>query len=292
MAVVVGATVVIGPAGHRRPASGASVRPIARAAPSRGRRAPAARPGGPRAAGRGEPGRQAPSCRPARAGPARGCVTHGAARSRGRRGWSATAAQSTTCAPGATGARATTAAGTTVRTGPATPIGPTMAACGSRREVTTPAGRCCRSRCTPTTGPTSVRDIAERTGLPQPYLEQILLALKGAGLVRSKRGVGGGYVLARPPAEIRLVRDRRARSTARSRLGDFGAAPPGRRLRPRGPVRAARHLGRRRRPHAPPPRRLHAGRRGRARPGARRRGPSRSTTSTPDRAAGALSVAR
>ncbi|MEJ5254475.1 MAG: Rrf2 family transcriptional regulator [Acidimicrobiales bacterium] len=53
-------------------------------------------------------------------------------------------------------------------------------------------------------GPTSVRDIAERTGLPQPYLEQILLALKGAGLVRSKRGVGGGYVLARPPQEIAL----------------------------------------------------------------------------------------
>ena len=53
-------------------------------------------------------------------------------------------------------------------------------------------------------GPTSVRDIAERTGLPQPYLEQILLALKGAGLVRSKRGVGGGYVLARDPAEITL----------------------------------------------------------------------------------------
>ncbi len=49
-----------------------------------------------------------------------------------------------------------------------------------------------------------MRDIAERTGLPQPYLEQILLALKGAGLVRSKRGVGGGYVLARTPAEITL----------------------------------------------------------------------------------------
>ena len=54
-------------------------------------------------------------------------------------------------------------------------------------------------------GPTSVRDIAERTGLPQPYLEQILLALKGAGLVRSKRGVAGGYILARPPAEITLA---------------------------------------------------------------------------------------
>ncbi|HEX6393190.1 MAG TPA: Rrf2 family transcriptional regulator [Acidimicrobiales bacterium] len=52
--------------------------------------------------------------------------------------------------------------------------------------------------------PTSVRDIAERTGLPQPYLEQILLALKGAGLVRSKRGVGGGYVLARAPQDISL----------------------------------------------------------------------------------------
>lgn len=53
-------------------------------------------------------------------------------------------------------------------------------------------------------GPTSVRDIAERTALPQPYLEQILLALKGAGLVRSKRGVGGGYVLAHDPGQITL----------------------------------------------------------------------------------------
>ncbi|MFM8303246.1 MAG: RrF2 family transcriptional regulator [Actinomycetota bacterium] len=53
--------------------------------------------------------------------------------------------------------------------------------------------------------PTSVKEIAERTGLPQPYLEQILLAVKGAGLVRSKRGVGGGYVLSRPPEEISLA---------------------------------------------------------------------------------------
>src|SRR4051794_9409285 len=53
--------------------------------------------------------------------------------------------------------------------------------------------------------PTSVKEIAERTNLPQPYLEQILLSVKGAGLVRSKRGVGGGYVLARSPAEITLA---------------------------------------------------------------------------------------
>ena len=52
--------------------------------------------------------------------------------------------------------------------------------------------------------PQSARDIADRTGLPQPYLEQILLALKGAGLVLSKRGVGGGYRLARPAGQIYL----------------------------------------------------------------------------------------
>ena len=70
-------------------------------------------------------------------------------------------------------------------------------------------------------GPTSVRDIAERTGLPQPYLEQILLALKGAGLVRSKRGVGGGYVLARDPAEIRLS-DIVSAVDGPITVGDFG----------------------------------------------------------------------
>ena len=70
-------------------------------------------------------------------------------------------------------------------------------------------------------GPTSVRDIAERTGLPQPYLEQILLALKGAGLVRSKRGVGGGYVLARTPDAIRLS-DIVSAVDGPITLGDFG----------------------------------------------------------------------
>ena len=71
------------------------------------------------------------------------------------------------------------------------------------------------------TGPTSVRDIAERTGLPQPYLEQILLALKGAGLVRSKRGVGGGYVLARSADEI-LLSEILSAVDGPIVLGDFG----------------------------------------------------------------------
>ena len=52
---------------------------------------------------------------------------------------------------------------------------------------------------------TPVKELAERTGLPQPYLEQILLALKSEGLVVSKRGVGGGYLLARDPSEITLA---------------------------------------------------------------------------------------
>ncbi len=52
--------------------------------------------------------------------------------------------------------------------------------------------------------PVATRDLAERTGLPQPYLEQIFLALKGAGLVASKRGVGGGHLLARPASQIAL----------------------------------------------------------------------------------------
>ncbi|MGI8792569.1 MAG: RrF2 family transcriptional regulator, partial [Acidimicrobiales bacterium] len=69
--------------------------------------------------------------------------------------------------------------------------------------------------------PTSVRDIAERTGLPQPYLEQILLAVKGAGLVRSKRGVGGGYVLALGPEEITLAQIVSAVDGPIS-VGDFG----------------------------------------------------------------------
>ena len=70
-------------------------------------------------------------------------------------------------------------------------------------------------------GPISVRDIATRTALPQPYLEQILLTLKGAGLVHSKRGVGGGYTLARHPDKI-LLSEILAAVDGPISLGDFG----------------------------------------------------------------------
>jgi Rrf2 family protein len=49
-----------------------------------------------------------------------------------------------------------------------------------------------------------IREIAEREQMPAKFLEQILLALRNAGLLHSKMGVGGGYHLAKSPAEISL----------------------------------------------------------------------------------------
>lgn len=51
---------------------------------------------------------------------------------------------------------------------------------------------------------TLINDVARRKGIPQKYLEQILLSLKNAGILVSKRGVGGGYSLSRPPENISL----------------------------------------------------------------------------------------
>ncbi|MEN9229294.1 MAG: Rrf2 family transcriptional regulator [Thermostichus sp. DG02_5_bins_236] len=48
----------------------------------------------------------------------------------------------------------------------------------------------------------SVRAIAERQGIPAPYLEKLLIELRQAGLVRSQRGAQGGYQLARAPRRI------------------------------------------------------------------------------------------
>ena len=71
--------------------------------------------------------------------------------------------------------------------------------------MTTPAGPCSPWPSTAPRRRPRFGTSRSAPALPQPYLEQILLALKGAGLVRSKRGVGGGYVLARPPEEISLA---------------------------------------------------------------------------------------
>jgi Rrf2 family protein len=55
------------------------------------------------------------------------------------------------------------------------------------------------------TGPTKIREIAERQDIPKKYLEQVLLDLKRGGLVGSNRGKNGGYYLAEDPEEITLI---------------------------------------------------------------------------------------
>ena len=50
-----------------------------------------------------------------------------------------------------------------------------------------------------------IRDLAEKNGIPKKFLELILLELKNAGILSSRRGVGGGYLLARRPETIRAV---------------------------------------------------------------------------------------
>ncbi|ADE85628.1 Fe-S cluster assembly transcriptional regulator IscR [Rhodobacter capsulatus] len=58
-----------------------------------------------------------------------------------------------------------------------------------------------------TVGPgqmTSLAEISKRQDISLPYLEQLFVRLRRAGLVASVRGPGGGYKLAKTPAEIRI----------------------------------------------------------------------------------------
>jgi Rrf2 family protein len=53
-------------------------------------------------------------------------------------------------------------------------------------------------------GPMLIQDLARSETIPRKFLEQILLTLKGFGLVHSKKGKGGGYSLAQPPRLVML----------------------------------------------------------------------------------------
>jgi Rrf2 family transcriptional regulator, cysteine metabolism repressor len=50
----------------------------------------------------------------------------------------------------------------------------------------------------------TIHEVAKRHSIPVKYLEHILLALKRAGLLESRRGMRGGYTLARPPERISI----------------------------------------------------------------------------------------
>ncbi len=56
----------------------------------------------------------------------------------------------------------------------------------------------------PQYGPASVKAIAQRQGLPAPYLEKLLIEMRRANLVTSIRGVQGGYQLKQHPSKISL----------------------------------------------------------------------------------------
>ncbi len=53
--------------------------------------------------------------------------------------------------------------------------------------------------------PVQAKVIARRQGIPSRFLEQVLTALKKAGLVDSQRGAQGGYVLSKSPSEVSLA---------------------------------------------------------------------------------------
>ena len=52
--------------------------------------------------------------------------------------------------------------------------------------------------------PILITDLAKKERLPKKFLEAILLELKKAGILSSKKGKGGGYALARPAASIKV----------------------------------------------------------------------------------------
>ena len=52
------------------------------------------------------------------------------------------------------------------------------------------------------TGPVLISEIAAHEAIPKKFLEAILLELKRHGMVHSKKGKGGGYLLRRAPAEV------------------------------------------------------------------------------------------
>jgi Rrf2 family protein len=53
-------------------------------------------------------------------------------------------------------------------------------------------------------GPVLISDIAQREEISRKFLEIILLELKNAGILQSRKGKGGGYSLGRPPEQITL----------------------------------------------------------------------------------------
>jgi Rrf2 family cysteine metabolism transcriptional repressor len=56
-----------------------------------------------------------------------------------------------------------------------------------------------------TAGPVPIAELARRREIPVQFLEQLFATLRRAGILRSQRGVKGGYTLARPADEVTVL---------------------------------------------------------------------------------------
>ena len=54
-------------------------------------------------------------------------------------------------------------------------------------------------------GPVPIGELARRRDIPVQFLEQLFATLRRAGVLKSQRGVKGGYTFARPPSEITVL---------------------------------------------------------------------------------------
>lgn len=54
-------------------------------------------------------------------------------------------------------------------------------------------------------GPILISEISEKENIPKKFLEAILLDLKNAGILNSKKGKGGGYYLLKRPEEVNMA---------------------------------------------------------------------------------------
>jgi Rrf2 family protein len=54
-------------------------------------------------------------------------------------------------------------------------------------------------------GPVPIAELARRRQIPAQFLEHLFATLRRAGILRSQRGVKGGYSFARPPAEVTVL---------------------------------------------------------------------------------------
>ena len=75
----------------------------------------------------------------------------------------------------------------------------------SRRNRRTRSARSLSSPAAAARGPVPIGELARRRDVPVQFLEQLFAVLRRAGILRSQRGVKGGYAFAREPGEVTVL---------------------------------------------------------------------------------------